>query len=246
MLFQMVPAPTLVDHAFVLLFAVVYPTLGFLSFRRLVRRIEAGFQADRLQLYRHTVVGHWLLVAIGIGIWWGFGRPLGGLGLGLDVDSSFVVAATFVAAATALLIMQLRSLRDADRDWLDAAYGSFGALRHLLPQRPEELRGFYRVGITAGIAEEMLWRGFLIPYLSAYLGLTLAALAGIVGFGIAHAYQGRAAIPRIMLVGAVLTGLYLLSGSIWLPMLLHALIDVFQGKLAYGVLVRRRVYADDP
>jgi membrane protease YdiL (CAAX protease family) len=240
----MTPGPTYADHVFVLLFAVVYPVAGYISFRRLLDRIEAGLQADRANLYRHTIVGHWLLVAIGLYIWWRSSRSLEDLGFGpAGGGSGFLLAALIVAGAVYLLAAQLRAARRADRDWLDSADRSFGVLRHLLPRSPAELRGFYAVGITAGIAEEILWRGYLIPYLAAYMGMTLAVLAGIVGFGLAHAYQGLASTPRIMLVGAVLTGLYLLSGSLWLPMLLHVLIDVMQGRLAYDVMIRRKVYA---
>jgi membrane protease YdiL (CAAX protease family) len=45
-------------------------------------------------------------------------------------------------------------------------------------------------------------------------------------------------LPKITLVGGVFAGLYLLSGSIWLPMLLHAAVDILQGRLAYEVIHR--------
>ena len=63
-------------------------------------------------------------------------------------------------------------------------------------------------------------------------------LAALAGFGFAHAYQGPANLPRLMLVGAVFSGLYLLSGSLWLPIVLHTAIDVFQGRVAYTVIQR--------
>jgi membrane protease YdiL (CAAX protease family) len=40
-----------------------------------------------------------------------------------------------------------------------------------------------------------------------------------------------------------LAGLYLLTGSIWLPIILHAAIDILQGRMAYEVM--RRSQFDD-
>ncbi len=41
--------------------------------------------------------------------------------------------------------------------------------------------------------EEVLWRGFLILYLSQFMPVWVAAVVSGVSFGLAHAYQGRAA-----------------------------------------------------
>ena len=37
-------------------------------------------------------------------------------------------------------------------------------------------------------------------------------------------------------VGAAFAGLYLLTGSLWLPMILHAAVDILQGRVAYEVV----------
>ena len=48
-------------------------------------------------------------------------------------------------------------------------------------------------------------------------------------FGLGHSYQGFGGIVRVTLVGIVFGGYYLLTGSIWLPILAHALLDILQG-----------------
>jgi membrane protease YdiL (CAAX protease family) len=86
--------------------------------------------------------------------------------------------------------------------------------------------------------EEILWRGFLIWYCDQYLPLWTAALLVTLAFALAHAYQGLAQLPAIVLVGGAFAGLYLLTGSIWLPIVLHAAIDILQGRMVYEVLRR--------
>ena len=109
-------------------------------------------------------------------------------------------------------------------------------LRPLLPHTRTEMIRFVLLSTTAGICEEILFRGFLLWYLSCLVPVVAAWLAGALLFGMAHAYQGSGGVLRTGLVGAGLVALYLLSGSLWLPMLLHAFVDVNSGLLAYAYL----------
>jgi membrane protease YdiL (CAAX protease family) len=52
-------------------------------------------------------------------------------------------------------------------------------------------------------------------------------------FGIGHLYQGLAGVVKTGLVGMVLGWIYSLSGSIWIPMFIHAAADVLQGRMIY-------------
>jgi membrane protease YdiL (CAAX protease family) len=47
-----------------------------------------------------------------------------------------------------------------------------------------------------------------------------------VAFGVAHAYQGRAGIVGTGLLGGGMAAMYLQTGSLLLPVVLHALIDL--------------------
>jgi membrane protease YdiL (CAAX protease family) len=51
-------------------------------------------------------------------------------------------------------------------------------------------------------------------------------LAAGVAFGLAHAYQGRAGIVTTGLLGGIMAAVYLDTGSLLLPVLLHAAIDL--------------------
>ena len=51
-------------------------------------------------------------------------------------------------------------------------------------------------------------------------------MVGAVAFGLAHAYQGPVGILTTGLLGGVMAALYLQTGSLLLPVLLHAAIDL--------------------
>lgn len=227
------------DHLFVLAFAVVYPTVGFFSFRRLVRDVAAGHSPERLKLYLQTIAGQWLLLGIGLVLWSSHDRELSGLGFSLVVDANFAVAAAIAVAAIAFLVAQGRAVRKASANELRDVTRSLGDMGHLLPRTRRELHRFYLVGVTAGICEEVLWRGFLLWYLQLLMPMWAAVLLATLWFGAAHAYQGAEFIPRVTLVGAVLMMLFLLTGSLLIPVIVHIAVDVLQGRLAYDVLSRQ-------
>jgi len=106
---------------------------------------------------------------------------------------------------------------------------AFRRFAFILPVTQEERAWFALVSVTAGICEEILYRGFLIRYLSNgpwHGGLWIAVSIASISFGLAHGYQGLSGIIGTGLLGAVMAVLFLASGSLWLPMALHAIIDL--------------------
>lgn len=235
---------TIVDHVFVLAFVVVYPAVGFVSFRRLLRRIEQGRAVDRSRLYAQTIVGHWALLAVGLILWTASDRRWEDLGIGVSLHSGFLLAGALTLGAIGFLAAQIRAAAAAGAGLLGELRRRFGVMQHLVPHTRRELRSFYRLSMTAGIVEEILWRGYLIDYLADLVPLAVAATISTVAFGLAHAYQGIHALPRVTIVGAAFTVLYLLSGSVWLPIILHGAVDMLQGRYAYTVIERLRTPGD--
>lgn len=224
---------TLIDHLFVLAFAVAQPIIGLVSFRRFVRRIKAGATADLNHLYMTTMLGHWAMFCVALAIWSSMDRAWPTLGFGLALDWWFLAGVVLAGVAIFFMGLQLRRLRGMNPADLRQQLGD---LAYILPRDERELRRFYAVSVTAGIVEETLWRGFLIWYLVQFLPLWAAAIISAIAFGLAHAYQGAAHLPSVTLVGAIFVVLYLVTGSLWLPILLHAVVDIVQGHAAHHAL----------
>lgn len=230
---------TMFDHIFVLIFAVVFPLAGFIGFRRLLRRIEAGIPVNRGHLYVQTIVGQWVLFALAVILWETTDRAWTELGIRFELNDYAVIGAVLTAAGITFLALQLRQVATASNAQIQRIRSTFGELTLLVPQNGSELAGFNVLSITAGIVEETLWRGFLIWYLGHVMPLGIAALVSAAGFGVAHSYQGVTNIPRVILVGAVFSGIYVLTGSLLMPIVLHAAVDLLQGRMAYEVLQRK-------
>jgi membrane protease YdiL (CAAX protease family) len=99
----------------------------------------------------------------------------------------------------------------------------------LLPRTPAERRWFALLAVTAGVCEELLYRGFGLAGLRwAAPDIGTPALVIISGgaFGLAHLYQGRLGVTLTGLLGAYLAWITIAVGSLVPVMLLHALLDL--------------------
>lgn len=116
------------------------------------------------------------------------------------------------------------------------------ALAFFLPVTEEELRWFTYLVVSAGICEEVLFRGFLMPFLHhapPHPGWTLALVVSSFCFGWNHLYQGVSGVFSTALAGFAFGLLFLLTGNLVLPMLMHAVVDL-QIVLVLRPALRRR------
>ena len=112
------------------------------------------------------------------------------------------------------------------RDTIEEA-PAVGDIRALLPRTRGELRYGAALSVNAGVFEELLFRLGLPALAYAVTGDALVAFVGATAlFGLLHVYQGPLGILFSTLLGAVFVVLYLVTGSIVVPIVLHALIDL--------------------
>ncbi|MFZ6874930.1 CPBP family intramembrane glutamic endopeptidase [Undibacterium sp. Di27W] len=102
----------------------------------------------------------------------------------------------------------------------------------LFPVSKQERHWWVLLSLTAGICEEIFFRGFLLQFIhgqshaSWYLDLNLALVLSALVFGICHYYQGISGIVRTTVGGLLFGLLTILTNSLWLPILLHVLVDL--------------------
>lgn len=227
--------PTLIDHALILVIAGLFPIYGLLTFPSLVRRIAQGDRAALRREYWEIMGWLWGFATLVVGYWLIKHRSLEALGFAITVGPGFWAAAGILAALTIAFIVQwVRVIKhEAYRETARKAFGKVGAL---IPRTRPELTHFAAVSMTAGICEELLFRGYLIWYIGQFLGVWPAAIISSLLFGYGHMYQGIAGVGKTAVAGFVAACLYLLSGSLWVPIVLHAALDLIQGATGYAAL----------
>jgi membrane protease YdiL (CAAX protease family) len=123
----------------------------------------------------------------------------------------------------AVLFAPILALRGTPIDEAPA----LGDIRALLPRTRGELPYGVGLSLNAGVSEELLFRLGLPALVYALTGDPLLAFgAAAVVFALLHVYQGVVGILFSGLLGLIFTYLYLVTGSILVPIVLHALIDL--------------------
>lgn len=212
------------------------------------RRFEGRLRTDpgaRRSFYRRQLVLEWGLAVLALLVWLSTpGVDAGAVGLRWPQRWPGPLTGVVVLLVVLFVVVSTRALRSGAL--LDAAapvrrpsHSALAQGRHaeppgaatlaLLPRTAAERRLFTLVGVTAGACEEWLYRGFLLAVVAALAGglpTGVLVLVAAVAFGLAHAYQGRVGIVTTGVLGGVLAALYLDTGSLLLPVVLHALIDL--------------------
>jgi membrane protease YdiL (CAAX protease family) len=219
--FYILAAGAGLDAADGLLVATLLVGLPALSFAQLPLARQAG-DLERIPAYGSSIVALW---AIGGAAWWVGTRDSGAEGLGLiALPASSLAGWTLTLTAAALAItVAFRGLT------LRLGRADPRLLHFLLPRTPGEKAVFGLLSVSAGAAEEVAYRGYLIITLAPVLGTLWAAVASTLVFGIIHAYQGTIGVARTGAMGAVLAWGFLASGSLWPPIVAHTLIDLLAG-----------------
>jgi uncharacterized protein len=214
------------------------PFVGHVLHRRFEGRLRTDAGARR-SFYRRLLVLEWGLAVLA-SIVWSSAPGVDAAAVGLRWPQSWpgpwtialvVLVVLFVLVSTRALrggaLLEAPPVRRPGEGRHSEPPGQ--AALALLPRTPAERRLFTVVGVTAGVCEEWLYRGFFLAVVAALLGgadTWLLVLVAAAAFGLAHAYQGRAGVLTTGVLGGVMAALYLQTGSLLLPVLLHALIDL--------------------
>ena len=83
-------------------------------------------------------------------------------------------------------------------------------------------------------AEQVESIGDMAQFLPLWLAIGVSSIA----FGLGHIYQGPNGALKCGLVGVAFAVFYVLTGSIWLPIIAHALFDAGQGAAVHKLLQR--------
>jgi hypothetical protein len=230
--------PNAVDLVFAAIVFVAGAFLDyFLLWPYLLRKVSRGETGARTRVYGIIMAGEWLATIFVAGRWWVLDRSWTALWLAPPRGWRLLASTLAVLAAAALWLWQTRSLARLSAEKCATLRTRLGRLIVLVPHTTGEYRWFVCLSVTAGICEELLYRGFLVWVLQRWVGLGWAALVSVIVFGAGHAYQGKDVV-RPTVAGILLQGVALLTRSILPGILVHAMLDVMSGSSGY-ILLRK-------
>lgn len=222
---------TWLDHILVVGLAAVLPLLGWMSIRKIRAAIANGIPYTvRVRDYRNNMLVLWSVTFVMLAVWFVSERDAAAVGLRIP-DSALAGQLTAVALFTLIVAYSIGLLRKVLRssETADQIIQATRDFSFAMPHTRRDLRWFYGLSITAGVTEELLYRGFLLAYLAAFFPVWLAVLLSAVVFGAAHAYQGPKGVLQVTFLGAAFAIMYVASGSLLLPIIAHIAVDVLNG-----------------
>lgn len=184
----------------------------------------------RTELYVSSVVSIWVLAGLAMAAAWASGFTIRLLGLvARDPLRLLLVAAVTTAIGLGAMVVG-RLLRLPET----------ALLQFLLPRTARERLLFVVVALSAGVAEELVFRSFLIPSLQAATdSVWLAVILSSSAFGLIHSYQGASGALRASLLGILLAVPFVATGSVLPSMAAHAALDIIGGLWLGNWLIRR-------
>jgi membrane protease YdiL (CAAX protease family) len=230
----------LINADLILLFAimVVWPIYSYISFRRHpIEKLREDKNAT-LDSYNVTLLILWG-VTIVVGFVWSWAeRPFDLIGFQHSLNWQTLLAWIIAILGIAFSAVQLYSVNTntAAREKIKAQLDEVGELTKLLmPKTDKEFNRSMLVGVTAGITEEIIFRGYLIWAFGSFMPTIVAGLVSIAAFSLLHLYQDKAGLIQVLGFAIVTTIMFLVSGSLWPVIVLHIGVDVLNISLAKEV-----------
>jgi membrane protease YdiL (CAAX protease family) len=233
---------------FLLIAYLLWQVISFVpGYRRLKQGVAHGEAAARIRFYSRALLFQYVLALLAI-VGLGFSKArlttaslrIGDTALGLWLSSQANgIRSAIVGIIAGVLVITIVSitLRRRGRQvtpappvaalisWWRRVSPDFLAL---IPTTGQERTLFAVLAFSSGICEEIVFRGWFLFVLHEYFslnGTSLIAAAAII-FGLAHLYQGVLGILATAIAGAFFCLIYLGTGTLLIPILLHILVNM--------------------
>ena len=225
----------LLDHLIVFVFSIIYPAYDlFYSTPKFKKNVMGNKPNIRIQEYQKGIAWIWILSILALIIWKYNDRALVKLGLDISIGWSVWLGLVLLILGLFYILYIYNSIKnDTDQRSSIMTKMNVSEASIYLPRTKDDFIWFTLVSISAGICEELLFRGFLIWYINEFSSTLIAIILSSILFGIAHSYQGWKGVIQSGLTGLVLAVIYVLTGSLWIPIALHIVGDIYSGMLGW-------------
>lgn len=231
------------DHIIFLIVGIVIPLLSLFSASQTSGTQEGETVKMELPPKKHLYYSNGLMLWIGASLVltsWNFSQKPWGL-LGIQYPQFSALSWYLIAA---LLLIYLA----------DTAYSTFKAIRDktpddeeflsIMPANWKEYAHFVFLACSAGVCEEVVFRGFLINYIhesipiDQYSMILSVLIPGII-FSVSHIYQGFLNVFKIFSLSLLFGSIFLLTKSLVVVIMLHIFVDMLSGAV-FVILQKRK------
>ena len=229
--------PNSVDHILAFIFCIAIPLYGAIQRRKGFPDISFSSEQKR-RIYISGSFSLFIMGAVVMLVWLIFKRSLAEIGLTQPRNSQ---SWWWMPIAFALVYLLDTVVTLSSKKEIDKTVDNWKKRTPFLPTKNAELPEYFLLCFSAGVFEEIVYRGYLVNYCwylfdgSNYQELLSIFLPAFV-FSIAHFYQGGKAVIKIFVLAVLFGYLFVYSGSLLVVMILHFLVDAIGGLLTIKYL----------
>jgi len=187
-------------------------------------------------IYNKTLIFLWVPTLLWLAGWTYQGRAFEIIGQSFDGTLANWIGLVVAIGICLLFYTQIVRVKRSDamaKSTLGQIEGEQG-IQDIMPTTQPEYRQFQLLSVSAGITEEIMFRGFLVWGLAHYMPVWVAAALSLTSFTLAHLYQESIkSVMRVFLAGLAFTLIYLLSDSLLNAVIVHAAVDLGSGGLIW-------------
>lgn len=218
----------------VLLMSLLYPLSGYYQSKKLKEQMLGGIFAKE-DWYKSSLIWSWVPSTIIVLFSLLSGSTLADLGFRLPSEEINDINPTIYIIALSIALLYLVyniyciiSLKISKKTRLEYSSKLHPSIKLMLPSSKKEKQVWTLLSLTAGITEEVQYRGYIfmaVPLLFPYVNPLYTILISTILFGLGHIYQGKEVI-KPLLAGLLLSAIYFCTGSIFIVIILHSLQDL--------------------
>lgn len=208
---------------------ILFPGYAIYGGRKLKKTLLA--EPDKKnQVFRITAIQLIVLTIVTLVPFWVYQKSTTVIGLAFVTNPFWVIGLLFLSFLGMWLFNRIKLSKETAQKSVEQN----ARIQFLLPTNDKEYKLVTFVAFVAGITEEIIYRGFLLWFLSNYMPLIPAIILTNLPFALAHLTStGMKNTIQAFFLALVFTGAYLLTQSLWLPILLHILLDLYATTLSY-------------
>lgn len=212
-----------------ILVGFIFPLYSLVSGKK-VKHLLTEFPEKKTLIYRMTVIQLIILMLMALIPLWHGGEPPEVFGLGFSRQPLSMIGLVMIALLWLILLLRFK-LTDSMAQKVMKANSE---LQFLMPTRKQEFKLSIVVSFAAGICEEIIYRGFLLWWLMSFMEVIPAFLLTNIPFALAHlSTTGKKNTIVVFILALGFSGIFLWTQSLWLPILLHTLLDIYSMTLSY-------------
>ncbi|HEY0427018.1 MAG TPA: type II CAAX endopeptidase family protein [Pyrinomonadaceae bacterium] len=202
------------------LLVIGWTVWGIFAYKELKTALKKDEREALLREYKITILGEIIggLIAFGA-IGYEVFKPSDMFGIRFGEMANGLIMGVAIALLLSLIILPL--LAKSGKNVVA------GDIESLLPHTKNEKLWYVLVALSAGVCEEIVFRGYGLRLFESigFTGIPLLIVTAVV-FGLVHIYQGFVGVIMTAIMGAFLTLIYIQTGSLWWSIAAHIFIDL--------------------